>query len=329
MKKIISVIVVFILVSAGFSLCVAKASDYQGKKILFINSYHEGYFWSDGETYGLRQALEGSGVDLKIICMDTKDNTSEKFKKQAALKVKKYIEEFKPDVVISADDNAFKYVIMPYYRDSDLPVVFCGINWDITVYGAPYGNTTGMIERSLIDKIYKHLKKFAKGPRVGFLGADVLSERKTAAFFVGYIEGGFVYQEFASDFKTWKEKYLEAQDKVDMLILSGSAGIKDWDLKEAEEFVLAEMKVPAGTEAETIMFASLLGIEKDPAEHGAYAARIALRILDGEKPSDIESVINKKGDLVLNLKVAAKLDVVFTPAMLRNATEIIGLEDIP
>jgi hypothetical protein len=81
---------------------------YEGKKILYVDSYHEGYEWSDGITNGIQETLDGTGVDLKIYRMDTKRNPDEGFKEKAGLEAKSVIEEFEPDVVITSDDNAFK-----------------------------------------------------------------------------------------------------------------------------------------------------------------------------------------------------------------------------
>ena len=62
----------------------ATAATYDGKKVLFIDSYHQGYDWSDGVTEGVQTALQGSGAELKIIRLDTKRNKDEAFKQEAA-----------------------------------------------------------------------------------------------------------------------------------------------------------------------------------------------------------------------------------------------------
>lgn len=102
------------VMSLAFVLSVSMpslAASLAGKKVLFIDSYHEGYGWSDGITTGIKTGLQDSGVELKVIRMDTKRNTGDAFKKEAALKAKAEIEAFKPDVVIASDDNASKFLI--------------------------------------------------------------------------------------------------------------------------------------------------------------------------------------------------------------------------
>ena len=73
--RILAILLVFLF--SG----IVMAADYSGKKVLFVDSYHEGYAWSDGITNSIKQTLEGSGVELKIFRMDTKRNRSDESKK--------------------------------------------------------------------------------------------------------------------------------------------------------------------------------------------------------------------------------------------------------
>jgi hypothetical protein len=184
-----------------------------GKKVLFINSYHKGYDWSDRQQKGAEDVFKKTDVNLKIIYMDTKNNPSEKFSLDAAVKIKGIIEEFKPDVVITGDDNAFKYIIAPYYRDANLPVVFCGLNWDASVYDAPYKNTTGMVEIALIKQLVETMTPHAKGSRVGFITADVLSEYKNTEYFTKYCNVPLTEVKYVKTFEEWKKGFIELQNK--------------------------------------------------------------------------------------------------------------------
>ena len=130
----------------ALALHAAPATAQAGKKILFINSYHEGYAWSDGEEKGAKAALAGSGAELRFHRMDTKRHQEEAFRVKAGQKAREEIEAWKPDLVIVADDPAVKYVLQQYYKGAKVPFVFCGVNWDATKYGLPYPNATGMLE---------------------------------------------------------------------------------------------------------------------------------------------------------------------------------------
>ena len=311
---------------ASISFIYGNDGNYRGKKILYLNSYHQGYYWGDGEQRGAENVLSGTGANLKVIYLDAKNNPSAEFLRRQALKTKAYISEFKPDVLIAADDDAFVYVVEPYYRNAVLPVVFCGINWDVSVYGAPYKNTTGMIEVALVGPVYDHLRKFAKGDRVGVLGFDTPSERKNASYFDRYIKSELIQSVFVKDFASWKRQFIQLQERTDTIIFNSPEGIQGWDEKAAAEFIYQYARVPTGTTAISLLPLSLIGIIRIPEEQGEYAARAALQIIDGKSPSQIPVVSNKKGDLVLNVKLAGKLGIIFTPAMFKSAKEVIGLE---
>ena len=67
--------------------CLAVAEDYVGKKVLHIDSYHQGNIWNDSIADAVRKTLQNTGVELKIIHLDTKRNPSEEFQKTAAFEV--------------------------------------------------------------------------------------------------------------------------------------------------------------------------------------------------------------------------------------------------
>jgi len=326
MKRRFSNLLVAAAVLLTLNCAFAAEKKYLGKKVLFVNSYHKGYEWSDGEQQSAQDILVSQGVEFEAIYMDTKNNSTEEFKKQAGLRVKEYIDSFKPDVVITSDDNAFQYAIMPYYRDSGLPVVFCGINWDVSIYGAPYKNTTGIIEAGLIGQLYNQLRKYAKGDKLGVISLDVPDERKNTRFFDRHIPASKISNIFVKDFQSWKDAFLRLQNSVDMIVFASPEGISGWNRQEAVHFVYEHIRVPTGTGAVAMTPPALIGVIKLPHEQGEYAARTALRILDGEKPADIPIAFSKKGGLYVSLDLAGKLDIVLPPSMLRNAKVIIGLE---
>jgi ABC-type uncharacterized transport system substrate-binding protein len=303
-----------------------QPAKYEGKKILYVDSYHEGYAWSDGITRGVTTTLAGTGIELKIHRMDTKNNPAEDFKKQAGVKAKTVIEAFKPDVVILSDDNAVKYILAEFYRDSSLPFVYCGLNWDSSIYGLPYENATGMVEITLINQLLDKLKQYTPGRRIGYLSADTESERKNLENYNKLLKLDFAKSAFINNLADWKKEWKDMQKNVDILIFENSAGIADWDENDAGKFALENSKIPAGTFNDWVMPVVLIGYTKVPEEQGEYSAQTALQILDGVNPADISEATNKKGDLMLNLKMAKKLNVAFTPAMIKAAKNIIKEE---
>ncbi|MCB1760934.1 MAG: hypothetical protein KDI68_14280 [Gammaproteobacteria bacterium] len=299
----------------------AFAGQFDGKKVLFIDSYHEGYPWSDGITAGVKQGLAGSGVELKVIRMDTKRNKDEAFKVEAAAKAKSTIDAFKPDVVIAADDNASKYLVQPNYKDAGLPFVFCGVNWDASGYGYPYANVTGMVEVSGAKELVDLLKGFAKGSRVAFLAEDTLTERKEAENYRSKLNID-VQPTYVTSFAEWKQKFNEIQEQADILIHGNMAGVKDFNAAEAEAHALANAKIPSGAVQKGPMPYALVGYLKVAEEQGAWSADAALKILGGTSPADIPLSRNTEGNVVINLKMAeaGSFDVPFE--LIESATTV-------
>jgi ABC-type uncharacterized transport system substrate-binding protein len=295
------------------------STNYAGKKILWIDSYHQGYAWTDDMENGMHEVLDGTGVELKIVHMDTKRNADDAFIKTAALQAKTEIETFQPDVVIASEDNVQKALIVPNYRGTDLPIVFNGINWTADSFGYPASNITGMLEVELQDQLTEMLKQYAKGRRVGYVTIDTETERKS----VDIINKRFFNNEmliyWATTQDEFKTAFLTAQQEVDIVFLGNNGGTDTWDEAEMKQFFLDNTTIPTGSVRDWMAPYVLVTLAKSGKEQGEWAAQTALDILDGTPVSEIPVVENKKGDLILNLSLADKLGVIFTPSLLKNA----------
>lgn len=299
----------------------AMAGNYGGKKILLIDSYHEGYAWSDGLVAGAKSVLDGKGADLKIVRMDTKRNSEETFKQEAALKVKAEIEAFKPDVVIAADDSAAKYVLAPFYKNAGIPFVFCGLNWDAAVYGLPYDNATGMVEVTMATELLNHLKKFAKGNRVGFVADDNNTMQKEVKNYKEILKLDMTTK-LVKTMADWKQAIADIQGQVDMLIIGNPVGIQGWEEQDGLNYLSANTKIPTGAVDDHMAKFALLGFTKLPGEQGRYAAETALKILDGTAPTAIPVAKNKEGRLTVNVKIAKSLGVELPYELISSANQV-------
>ncbi len=313
MLKMFVGVVMAILLSAG----TAPAAK---KKVLFIDSYHVGYTWSDGELQGVKSVI-GDKYDLKVIHMDTKRNASAEAKKKAGEEAKAEIDSWKPDVVITADDNAAKLVIVPFYMDSDIPFVFCGINWDASSYGFPSRNVTGVLEVSVIKPLLDSIQKFAKGTRVGFIGNDNETDRKEADNLIK-LGVQFSSVKFVKTFDEWKTEYSKLQDEADMLIFINNAGISDWNDAEAVKFTRENTKIPSGSSHDFMAPFVLVVYAKIAEEQGELGAGIAINILEGKSVKDFPIVSNKKGQMYVNMVIAEKLGVQFPLETIKKAKVI-------
>jgi ABC-type uncharacterized transport system substrate-binding protein len=310
----------------------AELISAEQKKLLFVNSYHKGYRWSDHIEMGLLKALnitlrpdgevntDASGVLLKIVRMDTKNNPEDAFKKAAALEVKAVIDAWHPDILVASDDNAAKYLVAPYYRNTALPVVFCGVNWDASIYGFPADNITGMVEVSPYLETIQLMQRFARGNRIGLIGADTYSNRRELQYLQETLKLDDLQVRLAEDFEAWKQAYLWFQDHTDMLLSINNIGIVNWDPVAARDFILDHTRIVSGGISDNNIENTLLGRVNIAEEQGWWAGKTALRILGGTPPSVIPITTNKQSKLFLNMQLAKRMGVHFPMDMIAEST---------
>ncbi len=312
---------------AGFLAVVTPGDMAIGReaKCLFVSSYHKGYAWSDGVERGLRSALDGR-CELRQFDMDTKRLKSEAEKQQQALEAKGLIESWAPDIVITADDNAAKYLIQRYYQDAETPFVFSGVNWTVEAYGFPYRNVTGMIEVAPIEPMFERAEEVSPDIRSAFyLGADTLTEKKNLKRFQEASARRGVKLEYvlAGSMKDWMAAYQKAQAH-DLIIMGSNAGINDWDRDEVRAFVGGAAKRLSVTNHYWMMPYTMVGITKVAEEHGEWAGRTALKILGGMQPGEIPIVANSRRDIWINPEVLSAADISLPRGLMRKAKRVTG-----
>lgn len=261
-------------------------------------------------------------MELHKFYMDSKRKRSSEEIEAAAKAARDLIQSSQPDVVITSDDNAAKHVIQQYFRDSSIPFVFTGVNWDSSIYGFPYSNVTGMEEVSLIKSIKNQLRTYAKGESIGLISIDAISGRRNAEHFEKELGRPFDQTLYVKTFAEWKQKIVELQKRVDMVILENPDGISGWDNKAGLKFIQENTLVPIGTTHVWLAPYALLTIAKIHQEQGRWAAQTVQRILQGTKPGDIPIVKNKQGRLYINLNIGQRLGVIFEPELIKTATII-------
>lgn len=309
--------------AAGALPATAKAA---AKKCLFVSSYHQGYAHADQIEAGLRATLKGH-CEIRQFDMDTKRRSSAAEVKKSALTAKGIIESWKPDVVVTADDNAVKHLIEPFYKDKKTPFVFSGLNWTAAEYGLPYSNATGMIEVApvgvMMDRAASIVPEFR---RAFYLGADALSEQKNLKRFkVAAAKKGFVLDHaLVGSTKEWIEKYAKAQE-YDVVIIGNRHGIKDWNHDKAIAGILKSTRRLSVTNHGWMMPYTILGMTKVSREQGEWAGKTAARILNGYQISKIPVVPNRQRDVWINSKILSVSGVKLPQGVLRKGKKIAGL----
>ena len=305
-------------------LGLAASATAQAARCLYVSSYHAGYEWNDGIEHGMDPILAGK-CEVRKLYMDGKRHLEPSYAEEKALEAKALIEEWKPDVVIAADDLASKYLVARYFRDAAVPFVFCGINWTAEPYGYPYKNATGMIEVGPIDALVREVRSVVSEVRRGiFLSADELTQLKefemsrTAYGELG-VEMTHVKVRTMAD---WEAAYIRAQEEADFIMLGNNAGINDWDKARAVRHVLANTRKFTTTYLDWMAPYAMLTMAKIADEQGEWAAKVAVMILGGTPPGEIPIVANRRWNAFVNQPLCDKVGIKLAPDLARRAVKV-------
>ncbi len=272
-------------------------------RCLLLYSYHSGYEWNDGIDHGATEVLEGQ-CKIRRFFLDSKRKRSPEEIQQKAEQALALIRLWQPDVVIAADDNASKYVVEPHLKGGDIPVLFCGVNWEAKRYGFPARNVTGMVEVSAIVPLIKVGIQVAASRRTEahFIAADVVTEQKEFARFEReFAQRGIkLIPHLVEDFEQWKEAYLASQHQGELLVLSNNAGVRNWDQQAAERWVKQHNRAFTLTPNPWMSELSHLTMGKVAEEQGEWAAQKALAVLQGADVRSIAMTTNKQWKLNVN-----------------------------
>ncbi|MFT6300834.1 MAG: ABC-type uncharacterized transport system substrate-binding protein [Pseudomonadales bacterium] len=293
---------------------VSFAQSSNKPSCLYVASYHVGYSWSDGVERGLRERLQEQ-CNITEFYMDTKRRKSPEQKVAAGQAAYDLIKNLKPDVVITSDDNAAKYLIVPHLLDKEIPVVFSGINWTVDEYGFPASNVTGIVEIAPIKPMLKEGVRMAGIPedhpiRIAYLGASTLSEIKNFSRVKTTAESleMTVDRILAEDFDEWKEG-LELAQTYDLVVMGSSSGIAKFSEQEASAWAEKTTRTLSLTNHEWMMPYAAIGYTKVAEEHGEWAAASAIAILNGVRAIDIPLVTNRRWDTWTNEALLLELGI--------------------
>lgn len=302
-------------------------------KVLVVHSYHTGYPWVDGVNVGITKGLEGAGAQVETFYMDCKRNPQKADKEKAGAAAKAKLEEFKPDVVITVDDDAQIFFGKECSTKNAPQFVFCGVNAEPDYYGYPSPNTTGVLERPHFVETMKLIKSILpKTETVAIVGDDsmtsgwVINQMKSASGSPVKI----VYTTQPSTFADWQAEVKKAADAADVVAfytyhtVKKEAGGNSMDPKEVIAWTRDNLKKPAvGFLEFTIRDGLVGGIAESAEEHGHEAALMAKSILGGKTAKDFPLIKAKKGTVILNTVAAQKAGIEIPFDVIQSADLVI------
>nr|WP_321513970.1 ABC transporter substrate binding protein [uncultured Pseudodesulfovibrio sp.] len=289
------------------------------KSILYLNSYHHGYRWSDSILEGVRSVLDESQykIDLQIEYMDAKRYNYEDV---TALFLRLYKEKFAKkqfDLVMVSDNDAFTFASQ--YRNElfpEVPIVFCGVN-DLEAKDLKQDNITGVVE--LFD--------MAKTLDV----AMKLHPEKTHMIVVGdsSTAGTAIRHQVEAAVPQFKDK-LSVDYWIDMSMQTVLERVKTLPddtflfaipsyqviggrfstAEEVVESIYQYSTVPIYTSWEFLLGHGTVGGRMISGFlHGQTAAKLALKVLDGISPDAIPIYRTPMGEYLFDYNVMQRLNI--------------------
>ncbi len=304
-----------------------------GGKVLLVHSYHTGYPWVDSITAGVEKGLKGSGVSLEIFYMDTKRKTSAEWKVESGNLAKAKVEEFQPDVVITADDNAQAFFAKDYAGKADAPqFVFCGVNAEAAKYGYPAENVTGILERPHFAQTLKMLLGISGDIKKIALLTD---HSPTSDAVLGYLKTlesplEIVSIDQPATIAEWQEVVTRYQSTVDAFgvynyhTVASVKGAESMEAKEVMAWTVANNGKPTfGLLPFGVEDGLLCGVVESGEDHGLESAKLALQILDGNKAGDYPIKTAEEGAVLLNVATAEKMNLEIPYELVETADRVI------
>jgi signal transduction histidine kinase len=268
------------------------------KRVLVLHSYYQGYKWTDDENAGIESVLRlvvGTS-SLHIEYMDSKKIYGDLYTRRLYEVYKLKYTNFKFDVIIATDDNALAF--LKKYRDTlfpGAPVVFCGVNYLDTNELRKYKGFTGVNEdndfKGCIDLV---LRLHPKTRQIVFINEWTVTGQKVHNAFLKVIP----YFSKSITFRLLEDEKIE--DILEQLrnlppdsIVLYTAFSRDklgrvFEYNESIAAVALNCKAPIYTTHEFNLGLGVMGgLIVTGYDQGELAAKMALRILLGEKPDKI------------------------------------------
>lgn len=303
----------------------------KSKEILIVHSYEPTYSWVRDVNIGLQNTfVKDKRFQVRYLYMDTKRHPEPEFVRNAGLVARRIIGAIQPKVIVCIDDNAQKQVGQFYVNDPKISVVFAGVNADHTKYGYDKAkNITGILERlplaGLRDTLYI-LARQRRIPETQYINVAHISDNSETvlsddAYMHNFNDWGRINLEksvLVGTFDEWKTAILEANKKLDFVIISNYRSIKrnpqDKEFMpptEVLKWTVENAKIPmVGVNAFFVEEGGGLAIATSPFEQGTMAANYAQRlVLENEHPSNIPIVKTEQFIVCIRDSVVKKMNI--------------------
>lgn len=281
------------LVQAGFAPVRAQSAR---KQVLFINSYHPGYKFSDDLFRSISEKFQAEGnIDLRIEYLDTKRVNNELYLRQVYLLYQYKYRDANLDLVMSSDDAALNFLFK--YGDElfpRVPVVFAGANFFDPNRLVDHKNYTGISEEADIQGTLETALALQPGIQKVVIVTDttVTGERirgMVQTLTPAYPKLSFeLLDDLAMSDLLQKLGSLSPETLVILTVFSSDGAGNFYEYDQYSTMIAESSAVPVYATWDFSLGYGVVGGKLTSGKtEGERAAAVALRVLNGEDPSQI------------------------------------------
>lgn len=289
------------------------------KQILVLNSYHQGFNWSDDVMKGIIDEFDSYDFQYEFFFeyMDARRFANNILNDRLFNLYKKKYSHRQFDVIITSDDNAFNFMVE--YGDSlfgNTPVVFCGVNYFRENSIAGKTNFTGVVEEVDLNKTID----FALSTHPNTKEIIAISDQSYTAQAVN--------RELIPLFKKYKQINFKIIDDLSITALSDSLSkltqntivlflvySKDKDgrvlnYSESISAVANKCKKPIYSVWDFYLGSGIIGgMLTNGKLQGQHAAQLAYNILSGKEPKELPIVKRSPNRFMFDLNQMKKFGI--------------------
>lgn len=269
------------------------------KSVLVLHSYHQGLEWTDNISKGIQSTFRQyhNQYELFYEYLDTKRN----FGKEYTTKQLEYLltknQKNNYDAIIVSDNNAFNFIkrnrnqLFPNHT----PIIFCGVNNFQDALIDDMNNVTGVVEAtdfkatiSLMQKLHPEKNKVMVILDKTPTGNAIYSEIKnTESVFNGQVEFDY-YRDFLLNDVADRVSKLDNNYLIYLLAFNRDKNNNFISYTDGVHMISKHTNTPIYGSWDFYMGKGILGgIITSGFLQGQQAAKIALRVLNGESANNI------------------------------------------
>lgn len=319
LKKTTMFVLCFLIAFAAFSQKVGAETN-KVKNILFINSYHVGYKWSDDILIGIRSVIpaDDPAYNFRVEYMDTQNISDQNYSEKLLEIYRSKYRNAKFDLIISSDDAAYS-LLLSHSEElfSDTPVIFCGVNYYTPEALLGHTNFTGVVEgydiRSTIEtaaRLQPDTKKIYYINDTTVTGKAIGEEIQKTIDLLG---NKFIFEELKCKNMQELEKKAAKLPKDSillMLIYFRDPEGNNYTYSESVNSLAKVSSVPIYGVWDFHLGEGIIGGRLTSGFYqGKTAALIALKVLKGESPSKIPVITEETTRYAFDYRVMKKFGI--------------------